>query len=158
MSIAHSGGMCVRVCAHEHTHTGDRVLGKPKSCSSVRQTVVAACGYCIFFAGIPVNTPRPALPAGLSPRPCCHRRPASHCSQSPGEGPTRKLKGDQGWLTLWPITRLNFFLSVKAYRAAEPGGVLSWMPGGQSGPGARYFTARCQTHHKVTSARCLKCF
>lgn len=77
MSIVQSGGMTILhvwVCvwvggAREHTRTYDRVLGKPKSLSSVRQTVVAVCGYCILFAWILVKTPRPALPACL---PACH--------------------------------------------------------------------------------------
>ena len=55
MSILQSGYITV-VCnvarggTHTLAHDCDRVLGKPKSHSSVRQTVVAVCGYCIFFA------------------------------------------------------------------------------------------------------------
>lgn len=60
MSSVQSGCMTA-VCVK--THSSDRVLGKPKSRSSVRQIVAALCGYCIFLAGIPVKTLRPALPA-----------------------------------------------------------------------------------------------
>lgn len=131
MSIVQSGRMtivcvCARACvwARVLTHTCDRVLGKPKSHSSVRQTVVAMCGYCIFFAWIPVNTPRPALPACLPVTAAILPSVASFMLQpEPWRRPHKEIKrGLRLADTLWPITHL-FFLCVRS--VGRQGGVAS---------------------------------
>lgn len=112
MSIVQSGCMTI-VCvwARVLTHTCDRVLGKPKSHSSARQTVVAVCGYCIFFAWIPVNTPRPALPACLPVTATILPSAASFMLQPESwRRPHKEIKrGLRLADTLWPITHLFFF-------------------------------------------------
>lgn len=90
MSVAQSVSMAV-VCVGTCALLLEMKPGKPKSHSSVRQTVVAVCGYCIFFAWISIKTPRPALPVCLSRG---HTAISGQLRTNPGKGPVRKLKGD----------------------------------------------------------------